>query len=146
MELDSIRFTSENISEIIRTLAVVAGVVISVLSYLSTQRAQARTRQIEAAKPFLELRQKLYGEALRAAAVLTNPSTHNQAEIAEANKRFRDLYVAELSMVEPPEVESRMRTLAEAVAPDLNEFTPAQDAAYQLAHALRDSFGDAGWA
>jgi hypothetical protein len=136
--------TIELAAEMIKTLAIVGGVVISVLSYQSGQRAQARARQVEAARPLMELRQRLYGEALRAAAVLANPNAHSQDEILVANKRFRSLYVAELSMVEPPEVEREMWALASEIAPDLLEFTPAQNAAYELAHVLRDSFAETG--
>jgi hypothetical protein len=132
-------------ADILETIAVIGGVAISMLSYRSAQQAQARARQAEAARPFLELRQRLYGEALRAAAVLANRAAHKEAEVAEANRRFRNLYVAELSMVEPPEVEHEMRALAHEVAPDLLDLTPAQRATYRLAHALRDSFAGAGW-
>ena len=130
----------EVIAKLVSTLAVVAGVVVSVLSYSSAQEAQARARELEAAKPFLELRQRLYGEALAAAGVLANPKVHSAHELEAANRRFRSLYVAELSMVESPEVEAQMIALAAQVAPDLHEFTPAQTAAYDLAHQLRDSF------
>jgi hypothetical protein len=124
----------------IKTLAIVAGVVISVITFKASQEAQAKARRIEASKPFLELRQKLYAEALTTAAVLANPGQHSAAELAAADKRFRALYVAELSTVETPAIEARMRALAAEVAPDLLKMTPAQVAAYDLAHALRDSY------
>ncbi len=54
--------------------------------------------------------------------------------------RFRELYVAELSMVEPPQVESKMVQLARQIDPSLLNLNPAQKATYELAHALRDSF------
>ena len=128
------------IAKLASTLAVVVGLVISVLSYTASQRAQAKARALEVAKPFLELRQKLYGEALAAAGVLSNPQVHTKEELVSAHKRFSELYVAELSMVESREVEGQMVALAKQVAPELNEFTPAQKAAYDLAHRLRDSF------
>ncbi len=56
-----------------------------------------------------------------------------------AQERFRQLYVAELSMVESPDVEGRMVELAPAVAPELGNLNDAQLAALHLAHALRDS-------
>ena len=56
-----------------------------------------------------------------------------------ARKRFRDLYVAELSMGEAKDVEAKMVALAKAVDPSLIPFTPAQNAAYDLSHALRDT-------
>jgi hypothetical protein len=124
----------------VQVLAVVAGVVISVLSFNSTREKEAAARQLEAAKPFLELRQKLYLEALKAAAVLVNPETHTADELQAAKKRFRELYVAELSMVETRGVEMQMVALARQIDPDLLKLTPPQSAAYDLAHVLRDSF------
>jgi len=111
-----------------------------VLSFNATREKEAETRRIEAAKPFLELRQKTYLNALKVAAVLSNPETHTPSEIADAKKRFRELYVSELSMVEARPVEAAMVGLAAATDPDLTKLTPAQQAALNLAHALRDSF------
>lgn len=136
-----------------QALAVVAGVVISVLSFNATRQkeahsreleahsreVEARRRQHEAARPFLELRQKAYLEAVRAAAVLANPENRSEEELASTRKRFRELYVAELSLVEDKAVERAMMKLAETVDPSLRELTPEQRAAYDLAHALRDS-------
>jgi hypothetical protein len=123
-----------------QVLSVIVGVVVSVLSFNQTRQKEAEARKVEASKPFLELRQKLYGEAVKAAAVLANPDTHSAEELAMAKKRFRELYVSELSMVEAPEVEANMVALAQRIDPELTTFTPAQEAAYALAHALRDSF------
>ena len=116
----------------------------SILSFNSAREKEAEARKFEATKPFLELRQKLYTEAVKSAAVLSNPATHSEAEVAAARQRFRDLYVTELSMVESHDVEERMQAFAAVVDKELTTFTPAQHAAYQLAHALRDSFV-AGW-
>jgi hypothetical protein len=131
---------SEIVARIIQTGSVVIGVVISVLSFTSGQRAAANARIVEAMKPFQELRQKQYMEAVQAAAVLANPTTHTNAERLNAARRFRDLYVAELSMVESFEVEARMKKLAAEVAPDLIPLDGPRRAAYCLAHALRLSF------
>lgn len=120
--------------------SVLVAVVISVLSFNQTRQKEAEARKAEAVKPFLELRQRLYGEAVKAAAVLTNPDTHTPEELVAAKKRFRELYVSELSMVEAPEVESKMVELANHIDPELIKLTPAQQAAYDLAHALRTSF------
>lgn len=129
-----------SLSTAVQVVSVVAGVVVSVLSVSNSWQKEAETRKIEAAKPFLELRQAYYKEAVRVAAVLANPASHTEAELLEARKRFRALYVAELSMVEPCSVEVAMRKLAEAIEPELDSFTSSQTAAYNLAHALRDSF------
>ena len=48
--------------------------------------------------------------------------------------------VSELSIVEASEVEQKMLDLAAQVYPELTKFTPAQTAAYNLAHALRNTF------
>jgi hypothetical protein len=123
-----------------QVVSVVVAVVISILSFNYTRQKEAEARQAEAARPFLELRQRLYGEAVKAAAVLANPDTHTAEELTAAKKRFRELYVSELSMVEAPEVESMMVALAHQIDPEVTKFTPAQQAAYDLAHALRTSF------
>jgi hypothetical protein len=99
-----------NILTFIQVMGVLGGVVFSVWSFNATQ-------QLEVSKPFLELRLKLYTEAAKVAAVLANES-----------------------MVEGREVEKQMKALAAKIAPELMELTPAQGAAYDLAHALRDSF------
>jgi hypothetical protein len=48
--------------------------------------------------------------------------------------------VAEFSMVESPDVEAKMVELAKQIDPTLVALNPAQRAALDLAHALRDSF------
>ncbi len=156
------------ISKSVQVLAVVVGVIVSVISITNTlgteaatrkkeaearlseaerykeqQKIEAAKRQAEAAKPFLELRQKLYLEAVAAAGVLANQKLHTCCEIDEAKKRFRELYVAELSMVEDFDVEKQMKSLAGNVDPELTELTDEQKAAYHLAHALRDSLAKA---
>jgi hypothetical protein len=132
--------TMETIAKTVQVVSVVVGVVISVLSFNATREKEAEARRIEASRPFLELRQKLYMEAVKAAAVLANREGYSEQEIASAKRRFRELYVAELSMVESPEVEARMVDLASKTDQSLTPLNPAQKAAYDLAHALRDSF------
>ena len=132
--------TFETVASTVQVLSVVVGVVISILSFNATRDKEAQAREAEAAKPFLQLRQNLYIEAVKAAAVLSNPETHSKEELAAAKKRFRELYVAELSMVEATEVESQMIKLAGSIDAQLVKLTPAQQAAYDLAHALRNTF------
>lgn len=129
-----------NLLPTVQVISVVIGVVISVLSFNASRSKEAEARKMEAMKPFFERRQKLYLEAIHAAAVLGNPGVHSEDELSAAKKRFRQLYVGELSMVEVGEVEQKMMQLAAAVDPELLEFTPAQSATYNLAHSLRDSF------
>jgi hypothetical protein len=129
-----------NAATLAEVLSVVVGVVITVLSFNATRKKEAEARQLETAKPFLQLQQRLYTEAVKMAAILANPDTHTQEELSVAKKRFGELYVSELSMVEPPKVEKKMKALAAQIYPELTNFTPAQTAAYDLAHALRDTF------
>jgi hypothetical protein len=135
----------------ISVLGIVIGTVVSIRSTNFTRQKEAEARRgaaekdaqvtlLEAQKPFLKLRQKLYTEAVRVAVILTNPSIYTREELEAAKKRFRELYVAELSMVEAPEVEAKMVRLAQEIDPELTHLTPAQSAAYELSHALRDSF------
>ncbi|MET1029143.1 MAG: hypothetical protein ABWY00_18380 [Dongiaceae bacterium] len=128
------------LAKVVQVLSVVIGVVISVVSFNFAQEKEAEARKLESARPFLEERQKLYMETVKTAAVLANPETHSESELLKAKQRFRELYVAELSMVECPGVESAMKSFAEMIDKDLAAMTPAQIGAYHLAHALRDSF------
>lgn len=150
--------------KLVQVVCVVAGVVISALSfngarekealareaeaktkefelkkYFDERTDEAEKRQAEAAKPFLELRQELYLETVQVAGVLANPNDHSEEELKKAAARFRQLYVSELSLVEGLGVEQGMMTLAEAVQDKIVNFDDKQTAAYNLAHALRDS-------
>jgi flagellar basal body-associated protein FliL len=145
----------ELVSSSVNVVSVVVGVVISVLSFngarvkeAEARMSEAEARALEAAKPFYTLRQELYVDVLKQAAVLANETddkiedeTEDQTdEVKKARKRFRELYVAELSMVEAPAVESMMRELAAEIDPEILKMNDAQKAAYRLAHALRDTF------
>jgi hypothetical protein len=79
-------------------------------------------------------------ETAKEVAILINPGDHTQGDLQDAKRRFRELFVVELSMVEAKEVEKKMEALARQIDPDLLKFTPAQKAAYRLSHALRDTF------
>ena len=131
--------TVDRLAQTIQVVSVAVGVVISVLSFTNAQLKDAKVRRAEAAKPFLDLRQRLYLEAVQTAAVLSNPEDHTPNEITTARKRFRQLYVAELSLVEAQDVEDSMEELAKIIDPELEPFNPERKAAYDLAHALRNS-------
>ena len=158
----------DSIAKTIQVVSVVVGVVLSIFSFNATRQQEASARaieeanrkmaiqkyederrdsaerqKIEAAKPFLVLRQKAYLETVQCAAIIANAES-NSAEMIKAKKRFRQLYVAELSMVEDMAVEAKMVNLAKAVCPELLYPTPAQSAALDLSHALRDSLA-ASW-
>jgi hypothetical protein len=123
----------ETIATIAQVVSIVVASVVSILSF-------NWTRQLEAAKPFLTLRQNLYSEAIHAAGVLATPDVHTDEEKVAARKRFQELYVAELSMVEPHNVEESMVEVAKQIDPGLVPLNKKQEAVYKLAHTLRDSF------
>src|SRR5262245_56043771 len=108
-----------SVSKTVQVVSVVVGVVISVLSFNAERTHEAEARQIEASKPLIELHQRLYGEAMKAAAILANGDGYNAEERSAAKRRFRELYVAELSMVESREVVAKMVALAGSVDPSL---------------------------
>jgi hypothetical protein len=124
----------------VQVLSVVAGVVISVLSFNATRLKEAEARALEADKPFVELRRATYLEAVKTAAIIANPEGRSDDEMAKAKRRFRELYVAELTMVEDSNVASRMVSLAQAVDPELTELSAAQTAALTLAQALKAGY------
>ena len=139
--------TLETAAKLVQVLAVVSGVVVSVLSFngarlkeAEARQKEAQTRRIEAGKPFVELRQKLYRETLQNAAILANADIHTVEEVNTARKRFRSLYVAELSMVENAKVAGAMVQLAKAVDPQLVNMSEKQRAALSLAHIIGASF------
>ena len=154
---------TETLSVLAGVVVSVVGVVISVESFNEARKQEAYARQKESdtrnlelqkyndrerrdaaagdgvLEPFLELRQKRYMETVTAAAVLANPKEHTEEEKTAARKRFKDLYVAELTMVESKDVEDAMTKFGRAIDPELENFSPVQDEAYSLAHTLRDS-------
>lgn len=108
--------------------------------YQQQREDEARRQRIEAAKPFLEIRQQKYLEAIKVAGVLANPIDHTSEEIKAAEKRFGELYWAELALVEAQNVESSMAMLAESLGKFSNiDMTPQQFAVINLARGLRDS-------
>jgi hypothetical protein len=121
----------------------VIGVVISVLSFNSAREKEADARRVEAEKPLQELRRTVYLDTIKTAAIIATPTGRSPDEIVKSKRRFRELYVAELSMVEIGAVESSMVAFARSVDPTLLELTPEQRAALALAHALRDSYNSA---
>ena len=134
-------------TNLVQVLSIVVAAVISVLSFnaASSKESEARTREaearaLEADKPFVELRRCIYLEAVRTAAIIANPEGRTEAELAQARRRFRELYVAELTMVEDSKVASSMVELAQAVDPKLTELTQPQRAALRLAQELKAGY------
>jgi hypothetical protein len=131
----------------VQIMSIVAGVVISISSFNETRRKDAEehmrdqdARIAEATKPFYELRQKLYVDAARQAGILANPGDHKPDELKTARQRFRDLYLIELCMVESPGVEAAMMAFANKVDPTILNLNDTQRAAFELAHALGESY------
>jgi hypothetical protein len=148
--------------KLVQTLSVVVGVVISIWTVSDTRKKEAEARieasktenferqkyadqkqadaykaQIEAARPFLELRQKRYLEAAHAAGILAEPSLHTQKELVDARKQFYELYWADLSLVEETDVAVAMENFSMTLRSSPR--TEPQDKSLALAHALGDS-------
>lgn len=130
----------ELLASTVQVVSVVSGVVISVLSFNATRDKESEARKIEAEKPFVELQRKIYLETVQTAAIIANPDGRSTDELLKAKRRFRELYVAELTMVEDRNVEQGMVALAAAVDPDLRNLTPGQRAALDLAKALSSAY------
>lgn len=127
-----------------QVFSVVAGVVVSVLSFNVTLQKEAEVRRIEAEKPFQELRRAVYLETVKTAAVIATAADRPASEVAKAKRRFWELYIAELAMVDESDVAERMVALAKAGDPDLVQLSPQQLAALQLSRALGSSYTTAG--
>jgi hypothetical protein len=130
----------ELLASTVQVLSVVAGVVISVLSFNATRVKEAEARALEADRPFVELRRSTYLEAAKTAAIIANPDGRSPDDLSKAKRRFRELYVAELTMVEDLDVENKMVNLAKAVDPELANLTQGQRAALELAKALKAGY------
>lgn len=128
----------KSIGAFITTLSVVVGIVISVMNFRIAKEKEAESRKIEAAKPFLELRQKLYLEALNNASILASKELHTEDEVAKAKKRFAELYWGELSLIEESSIESTMMAIADAEHLT-DSITSTQQNVYALAHHMRES-------
>ena len=122
----------------ITTISIIVGIVISVMNFRVAKEKEAESRKIEAAKPFLELRQKLYLEALNNASILASKDLHSAEEVITAKKRFSELYWGELSLVEEANIEKEMRAIAKSENL-INASDSTQNATYDLAHAMRES-------
>lgn len=133
----------------VQVISVVCGVVVSVLSFNATRdkeidarNKESEARRVEAERPLRELRRSVYLEAVKTGAVIATPTGRTKEEIAKAQRRFRELYVAELTMVEDPAVERSMVELARTLDPTLLKLTDGQLAALNLAKALRASYNN----
>ena len=153
----------DSVLKAVQVVSVVAGVVASVytVSVAANKDAEARMAEAarqtlelnkfdyqrkldalykarEAALPFLKLRMDRYQEAVKVAGVLADKDRHTPKQYESAERRFWELYWAELSMVETSEVESRMVDLKKALDPQ-HTTTALQAAVVKLAQEIRRS-------
>jgi hypothetical protein len=128
----------KSFGSLIATVSVVVGVVITVMNLKLAREKEAESRKIEAARPFLELRQTLYLDALKNASILASKDLHTEDEVKQARKRFSELFWGECSLVEESNIEAHMIAIAESE--NLRDsITPTQKASYALSHAMRES-------
>jgi len=119
--------------------------LIALLTWYTGKKRDAEQRFLESRRPFVELRQRLYLEAIRAAEVLATPEAHTPEESTAAKKRFWELYWGELSLVETTDVEEAMVQLGKVFDPNVKvRLTEAQEKTYELAHVLSNSL-KASW-
>ncbi len=128
----------KSLGAFITTISVVVGIVISVMNFRIAKEKEAESIKIETAKPFLELRQKLYLEALNNASVLASKELHTEEEVVKAKKRFAELYWGELSLIEERSIEATMMAIADAEHLT-DSITTTQQNVYALAHHMRES-------
>jgi hypothetical protein len=112
---------------------------------LAQSEREDATRRIEAQKPFLTKQLELYFETASVVGKLvTLPREDGNGQYQAAKLRFYALYWSELSMVEHPNVEAAMaefREALEAYDKEGSDVSKAaiQNAAYKLAHEIRDA-------
>ncbi len=123
-------------------LVTVGGILIGLLQYRETKRAEFRQR-------YWEAQLALYEDATGAAAAIA--TARSLESVAGERARFWQLYWGPLSMIEHPEVEQAMvafgRVLGEcerdvsgcAADGPGNSITPLRQKAYELAHCVRVS-------
>ena len=130
----------ELIAMTVQVVSVVVGVVISVSSFNATRIKEAEARKVDAERPFKELQRSVYLEAIKVAAAIATPDGRTKEELTRYQRRFRELYIAELAMVEDLGVEQKMVALAREVDPELINLNAGQKAALDLAHALSRAY------
>ena len=128
----------KSIGSFITIISIISGFVISIMNYRIVQEKESESRKIEAAKPFLELRQTIYLEALKNASILASKDVHTEDEVIQARKRFSELFWSEAGLIEESSIERDMIAIAESE--NLRDsITPTQMASYALAHSMRES-------
>jgi hypothetical protein len=143
--------------KLLSPLLAVAAFLWGIYTYRDTTRQQlaraeaearrtAETRRIEATRPYLDKQLALYTEATRVTAIIAT-STDSQ-EVEKALKRFKELYVGELALVERGSVAGAMVAFREALDERKGQEWLAP-LALNLAHVCRDelaaSWGTDAW-
>jgi hypothetical protein len=145
--LEIIKAFSAAVSPLVPVLAGLTALVTAmwaIVVYARQWKENARTRLVEARKPFLELQLALYVETSKVVGKLVSLDPGSDEWKAQ-KLRFHALYWSELSMVEDEEVEGAMKDFKEALTEYERDPTKAsaqsgiEDQSYFLAHHIRDS-------
>ena len=142
------QFSLDSVLKLVQCLAVVGGVVVSVYTFklsidqdINAREKDAQARIINACEPFVKLRHQQYMETIKMVGIISTPLVHIKEEREVAEKRFWELYWAELSMVQDKNVKIAMKKFAETINKDrAQKPSPEQQAANDLAQALQVSF------
>lgn len=125
--------------KIVGIAGIAVGGIFTYWQYFDGVERQERTALIEAQKPFLSLRQELYGQATKAVSVLAS-STDVKA-LAEAEATFWSLYWGGLATVESKKVEGIMVQIGNCLPnPKCGD---RRQLSLDLAHAIREESADA---
>jgi hypothetical protein len=131
-----------DIDQWLKAFSAIGAVVVfawGVIQFVATQRAQSKTRRIEATKPFLERQLHLYTQATQVAAVLATET--RAAEREQAAKTFWRLYWGELALVENQRVEAAMVEFG-GILKAGGAGHEIEVASLKLAHACRESLAE----
>ena len=121
------------VTKIVAGLAVGVGAGLGIWQYFDTAEKEFR-------KPYWEQQIELYVQATTAAATLASSSDPVALELAEA--KFWQLYYGPLALVEDAGVEAAMVRFGQSLRSD-REQEDLRDLSLALAHACRESLGDA---
>lgn len=150
MEIKRIDFYIKWVGVLATAICLIVGTTNSYKEYQSSQRQAKRSdsinrakevenRNLEAAKPFIELRQRLYNEALSCAETIIISGDKSSRTYQTAYNRFSELYWGELGLVEDTSVEHNMMKVKKLI--DSTRYT-TKDREFALLHmsyAMRNS-------
>ena len=138
----------DDIVKMIGAAVLIAGFLWGIYTYKHTSQRElaehmaeaerfAVTRRVEATKPYLEMKLKLYTEATQIAAKIA--TTDNKDYLKKENiDRFMQLSWGELALVEDREVASAMISFRNCLMKECS-MVELEQASLKLAHACRDS-------